>query len=598
MSGAAESRVRNAGSRWLSFVLFTLASFSGAANAVDVTVTDAPYSAKGDNTTNDRVAIQNAIDYVASQGGGKVTIPAGKTFLTGSLTLKSNITLEILGTLQMSNNAADHATFTGKGMDHCGSYNWCAWLFFNYPLIYGPNGTTNVTVQGPGTLRAAWGGSSDNTIEAALIGFFKVNNFAIRNLTGKNACAYHVALFGCNNGRVDSVTVKEPNGQQYYGDGFSIQNCQDIVLDHDSALGNSDDACYIWSAYHDARHGENGQHNSGGWWNTDSPQASRNIEIRNCFFSPRGTKSFAFFPWADENPDKSMNEISNIYVHNCQFGLLNNASWAFCIQCNDQIGSAGCVPMSNITFANNTYQNGLQKEFQNSPKITDCVLDFTSWSGTLNRPSTFQNAGFETNGTPYWSLKKNSNAASAGAKNDAAGQSGSWYGFIDNLADGDARIYQGLYLTANTYTFTAKVQSSGATVQLMALDKNNAVLAARDFHNTSWADQCVTFTTSGADIVRLGIQRGAATGGWARIDDARLATGSSCVPTRAQPAAVALTSAKTPGAGDLIYNMQGRFVGRIVPVSGTNARMGNEQTGVYCAVGASGRFKGARLVCR
>jgi hypothetical protein len=480
------------------------------------------------------------------------------------------------------------------GKTHCAAYNWCDWYFFNYPIIYGASGTTNIAVQGPGTIRAAWGGSAGSTIFCAGIGLFKCTNFTIRNLTMKNFGSYHVAMFGCTGGKVDSVTVKEPNGESYNGDGFSIQNCQDIVLDHDSAIGNSDDACYIWSSYNDARHGDNGTHNSGGWWNSNNPQASRNIEVKNCYFSPRGTKAFAFFPWGDENPDKSKNEISNVYVHNNAFGI-TAGQWSFCLQTMDEKSNTGCVPMSNITFANNMYGSP-QKEFQNSPIITDCLLDFTSWSGTLNRPSSFQNAGFETNGTPYWSLKKNSNSVSAGASNNAVGQTGTWYGFIDQLASGDAKIYQGLYLSANTYTFTAKVQSSGATVQLMALNKNNTVLAAKDFSNTSWADQCVSFTTSSTDIVRLGIQRGSATGGWARIDDARIAAGSSCAQTGVKPARFAKTPLGSPGADDLIYNLQGRLVGRTALVSGRSTRLSSERAGVYCVVAGKGRSGEVRLV--
>ena len=567
---------------------------AAAVFALDVIVTNAPYNAAGNGTTNDRAAIQSAIDAVNAAGGGKVTLPGGYTFLAGNLDLKSNVTFEILGTLQQSNTISHYSQSTSMGKTHCGAYNWCDWYFFNYPIIYGASGVNNVTVKGPGTIRAAWGGSGGSTIFCALIGFWKVTNFTIQDLTMANAGSYHVAIWGCTGGTISRVTTRNPNGESYNGDGFSIQNDQNIVLDHDSCIGTSDDACYIWSAYNDPRHGSNGAHNSGGWWNADNPQASRNIEIKNCYFSPRNTKAFAFFPWGNENPDKSKNEISNIYVHDNAFGISAGA-WSFCLQTLDEKGNTGCVPMSNITFVNNTYGSP-QKEFQNSPTITDCVLDFTGWNGTLVRPSTFQNAGFETNGTPYWSLMKNSNSASAGAKNDAVSQTGAWYGFIDQLADGDAKIYQGLYLPANTYTFAAKVQSSGATAQLMALTKNNTVLAAKNFSNTSWADQCVSFTTSGTDIVRLGIQRGAATGGWARIDDARLVTGNSCAMSAALPSNTGVSAGATPKAGSLVYNLQGKILCRIAPAAGKACELSGEGAGVFCIVCEKGKFGEVRLV--
>ena len=56
-------------------------------------VTDTPFNAVGDGKTNDRSAIQSAIDYAYLNGGGTVLLTEGKTFLSGGLFLKSNVTL-------------------------------------------------------------------------------------------------------------------------------------------------------------------------------------------------------------------------------------------------------------------------------------------------------------------------------------------------------------------------------------------------------------------------------------------------------------------------------------------------------------------------
>ena len=52
------------------------------------------YGAKGDGITLNTVAIQSAIDACYKNGGGRVTIPAGK-FLTGTIVLKTNVELHL-----------------------------------------------------------------------------------------------------------------------------------------------------------------------------------------------------------------------------------------------------------------------------------------------------------------------------------------------------------------------------------------------------------------------------------------------------------------------------------------------------------------------
>ena len=68
------------------------------------------FGAEGDGQTNDAAAIQEAIDECTAAGGGTVLVPAGATFLTGSLRLKSgvNLHLESGATLLASPNPDDY----------------------------------------------------------------------------------------------------------------------------------------------------------------------------------------------------------------------------------------------------------------------------------------------------------------------------------------------------------------------------------------------------------------------------------------------------------------------------------------------------------
>src|ERR1035438_4599055 len=64
-----------------------------AASSLPAAVFDvAAFGAKGDGKTQNRTAINKAIDAAAAAGGGTVDFPAG-TWVTGSVHLRSNITL-------------------------------------------------------------------------------------------------------------------------------------------------------------------------------------------------------------------------------------------------------------------------------------------------------------------------------------------------------------------------------------------------------------------------------------------------------------------------------------------------------------------------
>lgn len=81
-------------------------SVSQSTTAVPEVFDVTKYGAVGDGTTLDTKAIQLAID--ACITGGKVLIPAGKTFKTGSIWLKGDMTFEVDGTLLGSENPDDY----------------------------------------------------------------------------------------------------------------------------------------------------------------------------------------------------------------------------------------------------------------------------------------------------------------------------------------------------------------------------------------------------------------------------------------------------------------------------------------------------------
>jgi len=148
------------------------------------------YGAVGDGTTLNTAAIQKAIDECTP--GGKVLIPSG-TFLSGALFLKSNMTLQIDGTLRGSDNPADYPK-TSKRFPYYESGNNYTGLINAYTENYGS--ITNVRICGSGTVN----GSSDT------VGSLKGH---ANTILGNNQVA---ASEKDDSDRADMLTIKGVDG--------------------------------------------------------------------------------------------------------------------------------------------------------------------------------------------------------------------------------------------------------------------------------------------------------------------------------------------------------------------------------------------------
>ena len=74
-----------------SAALLLISCNQASNNGAGTTYNVLNFGAKGDGVTDDAAAIQKAIDACSAQGGGQVIFPAGHTFLSGPVELKSNV---------------------------------------------------------------------------------------------------------------------------------------------------------------------------------------------------------------------------------------------------------------------------------------------------------------------------------------------------------------------------------------------------------------------------------------------------------------------------------------------------------------------------
>jgi exo-poly-alpha-galacturonosidase len=158
------------------------------------------YGAVGDGTTLNTKAIQTAI--YACTKGGKVLIPEGK-FLSGALFLKSDMTLQIDGTLQGSDDAADYPLASTRFPYYLSGNNFMG-LINAYTLNYGS--LQNIRICGSGTVN----GGSD-----------VVGSIVDHNIT-KLATNQVAASYDDDSDRGDLITIKGVDG--LYVGGLKLVN--------------------------------------------------------------------------------------------------------------------------------------------------------------------------------------------------------------------------------------------------------------------------------------------------------------------------------------------------------------------------------------
>lgn len=207
------------------------------------------YGAVGDGNTLNTAAIQKAIDECTE--GGKVLIPSG-TFLSGALFLKSNMTLQIDGTLLGSDNAADYPLESMRFPYYLSGKNYKG-LINAYTEKYGS--ITNVKICGSGNVcGGTWaGGNVVDTVLGAnertasggndsargdMITIKGVNNFYIGGLTLTNPAMHTVFITYSKNITACGITVN--TFDIHNADGINICT-SDTAYVFDSVFDTGDD---------------------------------------------------------------------------------------------------------------------------------------------------------------------------------------------------------------------------------------------------------------------------------------------------------------------------------------------------------------------
>lgn len=187
------------------------------------------YQVIGDGVTNNTKAIAALIDVVEKAGGGTIYFPAGE-YVTGTITLKSNMTL-----------------YLDAGAVILGSENREEYPFIDSKKIPGWDGVTkaaiitafnaqNIAVMGRGKIDGRgynwWHKSTDGTTRDGrprTLQFFSCDNIRIDGITIVNSPMWTIHPVCSNNITVHGVTIKNP-WDSPNTDGINPESCSNVHI--------------------------------------------------------------------------------------------------------------------------------------------------------------------------------------------------------------------------------------------------------------------------------------------------------------------------------------------------------------------------------
>jgi hypothetical protein len=285
------------------------------ASGADHLVNIGDFGAISDGKTLNTAPIQRAIDTCATAGGGTVLIQNGR-YLTGTLFLKSNVTLRIeagaalVGSSEISEysiNTFHNMYSNSTHMDRC--------------LIFARN-AVNIALEGKGVIDgqgASFPKHDDpKRNRPILLRFLDCQGISIKDLTLLNPASWTTSFLYCADVIVDGVNIL--SWANSAGDGLDFDGCQNVRIANCS-LDNSDDSIAFQTSRED--------------------KPTKNVVVTNCIIKSKWA-AVALGPL-------SRGAFENITVSNCAIhdvqgealkiqlvegGVMNNVSFSALVMTN------------------------------------------------------------------------------------------------------------------------------------------------------------------------------------------------------------------------------------------------------------------------
>lgn len=218
----------------IALIIFSFSSFAENINIIDA-------GAKPDGESLCTEFIQSSIDKIAKTGGGTVIVPPG-TFLTGSILLKSGVTLDVQqgAVLLGSTNLDDYLSIQPKFVA----------LRTGQPtkqLIFA-EGQTDIAITGSGTINGQGAGFSSKMngddpgiTRPHLIQLINCKNVKIENVNMLNSGGWMQHYLACENLQINGITVY--NHCNKNNDGIDIDGCKNVIISNCIVDSDDDGIC-------------------------------------------------------------------------------------------------------------------------------------------------------------------------------------------------------------------------------------------------------------------------------------------------------------------------------------------------------------------
>lgn len=267
------------------FMTCCIAGSTGYAQQYNVTHS----GAVGNGVTDNTVFIQKAIDS-CTVTGGKVYFPAG-TFLTGTIVLKSNVTLHLSAkAVLLGQPATKYYPYQQAGIPFYGE-DWA-----KQALIFCKN-QENVTIEGEGVIDGQGASFVINTIKKPdrykdrpyLLWFAGCKKVTVKGVRLRNSAFWMQHYLGCEQVLIDGINIWNHSNKN--NDMIDIDGCRYVTISN--VTGDSDDdgitiksTSPLISEHITITNCILSSHCSALKFGTESTGGYRNIVISNCVIKP------------------------------------------------------------------------------------------------------------------------------------------------------------------------------------------------------------------------------------------------------------------------------------------------------------------------